>query len=244
MFKQRPRPKPIYNDDLAFVHNAGYGFHWQNAAPAVLKWLRLAKIQSGTIVDLGCGGGQWLARLSAEGYSPIGVDCSVAMVERARKSAPAARLIHGSLADVELPECTAVTSLGEPLNYLSSERDFRRTLKNVYQALQPGGLFIFDVRIPADTSIESRVATRQGDDWACIAIIDERPGAIVRRITTFCKRGTAYRRSEEVHRLKLYRKSELVKWLSQLGFQFRFFRGYGDYKLQPRHIVCVARKSI
>ena len=49
---------PLYNPDLAHIHIAGYDFHWKGAAPAVLHWLRQAKITSGTVVDLGCGGGQ------------------------------------------------------------------------------------------------------------------------------------------------------------------------------------------
>lgn len=53
----------LYGADLAHVHVDGYGFHWERASPAVLKWLRESGVRKGTIVDLGCGGGQWLARL-------------------------------------------------------------------------------------------------------------------------------------------------------------------------------------
>ena len=47
----------FYAPDLARIHVAGYDFHWQGAAPAVLAWLRQAKITSGTVLDLGCGPG-------------------------------------------------------------------------------------------------------------------------------------------------------------------------------------------
>jgi SAM-dependent methyltransferase len=234
----------IYGDDLAAIHNAGYGFHWEAAAPAILQWLRGAGIVSGTVVDLGCGGGQWLARLVEEGYSPVGVDASRSMLREAKKNAPSARLIHGSFAEVELPPCDAVTSLGEPLNYLDSARSFKRTLKNVYRALRPGGLFVFDVREPPTRPVDSRIHARVGDDWACIVVIDEDPksGRLVRHITTFQREGGTYRRGEEVHRLQLFPKAQVCQWLQDLGFAVRTSRRYGAYRFAPRQFASVARK--
>jgi SAM-dependent methyltransferase len=233
----------LYGDDLAQIHIEGYDFHWKGAAPAVLQWLRKAGITSGTIVDLGCGGGQWLQHLAAHGYDPVGIDASAAMIRAARKLVPQAKLIHGSFADVELPPCDAVTSLGEPLNYLNSLRGFRRTLKNVYRALRPGGLFVFDIRVPPAAPVETRTHARVGDDWACIALIDEEPnGHLVRRITSFRKRGGAYRRSEEIHELQLFPQAQVRSWLSKLGFRVRTVRAYATYRLAPRQVIFLAQK--
>ena len=80
----------LYEPDLARIHVDGYGFHWEGAAPAVLQWLRDAGIFAGTVVDLGCGGGHWLARLAEAGYETVGVDVSPAMLRLARSRAPAA----------------------------------------------------------------------------------------------------------------------------------------------------------
>jgi SAM-dependent methyltransferase len=234
----------LYGDDLAAIHNAGYGSHWQSAAPAVLEWLRGAVIVAGRVVDLGCGGGQWLARLADEGYDAVGVDASPAMLRIARKTAPSAVLIEGSFDEVELPACAAVTALGEPLNYVDGMGSIKRALRNVYGALQPGGLFVFDVREPPRKPIETRVVARVGDDWACIARIDESPSTnrIVRRITSFKRRGSAYRRTEEVHRLCVYPKAVVRDWLCELGFRVRTYRRYGEYQLGPRLVAFVARK--
>ncbi len=234
---------PLYAPDLAHIHIAGYDFHWKGAAPAVLHWLRQAKITSGTVVDLGCGGGQWLQHLTVQGYDPVGIDASAAMIKASRKLVPQAKLIHGSFADVEIPPCDAVTSLGEPLNYLNSLPAFKRTLKNAYRALRPGGLFVFDVRVPPSKPVETRIATRTGDDWACISVIDEdSSGRLVRRITSFTKTGASYRRSEELHELQLFPQAEMQSWLTTLGFRVRTARAYGSYRLAPRHIIFLARK--
>ena len=234
----------LYSDDLAYVHIEGFGFHWEGAAPAVLQWLRDAGIFAGTVVDLGCGGGQWLARLTEAGYETVGVDVSSAMLRHARSRAPEAKLICSSFADVQLPPCDAVTSLGEPLNYLPDAREVKRTLKHVYRALRPDGMFIFDVRERAANKIEPRVSACEGEDWACIAHIEESSttGRLVRRITTFRRDGSVYRRGQETHILQLYPRRNLLSWLRQIGFRARSHRGYDTYRLGPRQLVVVARK--
>ena len=235
----------IYQDDLAQIHIEGYGFHWERAAPALLGFLERYGIARGTVVDLGCGGGQWLARLAEEGYAVCGVDLSASMIEAARRLVPAGTFIHGSIDEVELPPCDAVTSLGEPINYLASGDAIRRVFRNVHAALRPGGVFIFDAREPAAGPVEPRVVTRVGDTWACIAHIEEdhEAGTIVRDITTFRQIGEDYRRGHEIHRLKVFPKNETVGWLRELGFPVRTFRGYGEYRFGPRQSAYVARKT-
>jgi len=233
----------LYSPDLAHVHIAGYDFHWKGAAPAVLQWLDEVNITSGTVVDLGCGGGQWLQHLAEHGYRIVGIDQSAAMIRAARKLVPKATLMQASMADAEIPACDAVTSLGEPLNYLNSQPAFKRTLKNVYRALRPGGLFIFDVRLPPSKPLPTRTHARIEDDWACLAFIDEdMSGRLVRRITTFTTKGTAYRRGEEIHRLQLFPRADTQSWLEALGVRVRTARAYGSYRLGPRQIIFIARK--
>jgi SAM-dependent methyltransferase len=234
----------IYREDLARIHIEGYGFHWEQAAPAVLSQLRERGINAGLVVDLGCGGGQWLARLSDEGYQVCGVDISPSMIRAAQERVPAADLILGSFADVDLPACDAVTALGEPINYLPDGQAINRTFRRVYQALRPGGLFIFDAREPAPKPEPTRVATRLDDDWACIACISERAqdNLIVREITTFWKVGSHYRRREERHQLKVFAPDQTIAWLTETGFEVQSYDGYGDYRFTQRQSVFVALK--
>lgn len=234
----------IYQKDLAEIHIAGYAFHWEQAAPAVLRFLEQHGITSGTIVDLGCGGGQWLELLAAKGYTVYGVDQSASMIRAARRRVPQGKFVVGSFADVALPPCDAVTSLGEPINYLDGAAAIQRTFRHLYNALRPGGLFIFDAREPATGPVEPRVSARVGDSWACIAKIEEDGPAnkITRDITTFRKIGRSYRRRHEVHRLAVYPKSDYLRWLRTLGFRVRTYRAYGDYRLAERQSAYVARK--
>lgn len=236
---------PLYGDDLAHIHVDGYGFHWQGAADAILEWLDRSGISSGTVVDLGCGGGQWLDRLAQKGYETCGIDVSSSMIHLAKRNAPKARYLCGSFADVVIPECDAATSLGEPLNYLNSRSAMQRTMRNVFTALRDGGLFIFDVRHPAKGPVAPRDHHRAAADWFCHARIEEdfRNNQLTRYITTFrLTKNGMYRRDEEVHRLRVFSRAMMMDWLRKIGFRVRTHRAYGNYELGPRQTVFVCRK--
>jgi len=59
---------------------------------------------------------------------------------------------------------------------------------------------------------------------------DARRGTLTRRIATF-RRGRTWRRSDEVHRLRLYRPPDVLRALVAEGFAARRIRGYGRVRL-------------
>lgn len=235
----------LYRDDLAQIHIDGYGFHWEGAAPALLEWLSEFGLDRGLVVDLGCGGGQWLACLERNGYQTVGVDVSSSMIRCAKKVATKSKFICDSFAEADLPACDAVTSLGEPLNYLNSSRLMQKTIRNVYRALRPGGYFIFDVRHPATRPVDVINHNKMDRDWFCHARIEESGLQLTREITTFRRVGTdRFRRDEEVHRLKLASRKTMTEWLRAAGFRVKTKRSYGEYALLKRQSVFICRKVV
>ena len=107
-----------YKEDLAFIHDVGFGDFVLKSAPGILDILNRSNIHDGLIVDLGCGSGRWAEQLTRAGYRVLGIDISEAMIRIARRRAPRAEFRIGSLFDVDLPLCNGVTSLGECVNYL------------------------------------------------------------------------------------------------------------------------------
>jgi SAM-dependent methyltransferase len=72
-------------------------------------------------VDLGCGSGVTTRAFVDAGHDVLGVDASAAMLELARRAAPAATFIKASALEVPLPDrCAAVVAVGEVLNYTVS----------------------------------------------------------------------------------------------------------------------------
>jgi len=241
--------KKWYADDLAYVHDVGFAEHALKSAPGILQTLGNANIDGGLVVDLGCGSGIWAERLLRAGYQVLGIDISEPMLEIARKRAPGAQFRVGSLFKVKIPACSTVTSLGECVNYLfdadSGITALADLFRRVHKALAPGGLFIFDIAEPGQVNSGLKVkGFTEGKDWLVLVETeeDQRRSMLTRRIITLRKSGEQYRRSDEVHRQRLYTPREITAQLRRAGFRVRTTRSYGTYHLPQRHAAFIARK--
>jgi SAM-dependent methyltransferase len=238
-----------YHDDLAYIHDAGFGHFAGNAAPVLLRLLRSSGVKAGLVIDLGCGSGILAQEVVAAGYDVLGIDLSLAMIELAKQRVPGGRFHQGSFLTAELSPCIAVTAIGEIVNFLFDRANTKSSLvklfRRVYRALLPGGTFLFDAaepgRVPGGGPLRSY---REGDDWAVLfsAEEDRRHRLLTREITSFRKVGDLYRRDHEVHRLRLYRRSELSRELVRIGFRVRTLAGYGKFRFPPGHVGFVAQR--
>jgi len=230
-----------YKDDLAYIHDVGFGDYARDSAPGLLTMLKDAGINDGLVVDLGCGSGLWARELVNAGYDVLGVDISPSMIEIATARVPEARFENSSLLKFKIPPCNAVTSLGECFNYLFDKTNslsaLRRLFRRIYIALEPGGLLIFDVAEPG-RGRGPRQKHVEGPDWTCLVEVaeDSKSNKLTRKIVTFRKVGDAFQRDEEVHRLQLYRRSDLARELRSAGFRVRTLGAYGK---QPLIFGCV-----
>jgi len=237
-----------YDRDLAYIHDAGFSGFARKAAPGLLRLLRQNRILGGLVVDAGCGSGVWARELSDRGYEVLGIDISLYMIRLARKQAPAAKFQVGSFLSAALPPCDAVTSIGECINYAfdrSGKKGLAEFFRRVYSALRPGGVFVFDVVEPGlfpDGLPQRRFL--EGSDWAILLEVreDRRRKGLTRQIVSFRRTGKLYRRSEEIHRLHLYSRSELLTELRRVGFDARLLGGYGRFRFSPAHAAFLARK--
>ena len=199
-----------YREDLAYIHDVGFGHLAKNAAQVLLDALRQSAIDRGTVIDLGCGSGLLARELAAAGYGVLGIDISEALLNIAKERVPTAHFRQESILKAELPPCAAVAAIGECFNYLfdedNTEQALYALLRSIHEALDPGGLLLFDVaepgRIPGSGSQQAHT---QGEDWAVIMSADEdrTNGLLTRRITTYRKVGELYRRDQEIHQLRL-----------------------------------------
>src|SRR5688572_13866303 len=239
-----------YGADLAYIHDTGHGDFARRAAPWLLRMLRGAGIERGLVTDLGCGSGIWARELTGAGYDVFGVDQSREMLRIARRRAPRARFKRASFLGVTLPACVAVTALGEVFNYRFGPANdagmLPRLFARVHAALEPGGLFIFDVATPGRGGFATRQKNVHGRDWAILLETSEhaRRRELVRRIVSFRRVGKLYRRSEEVHTLRLYRPTDVARELRRAGFTVRLVRGYSAVRFPIGWTGFVARKRV
>jgi len=238
-----------YHEDLAYIHDAGFGRFARSAAPILLGELRQRGLNNGPVIDLGCGSGILAAEVSAAGYDVLGFDLSQGMIALARKRAPKARFRRQSFWTVDFPRCVAVAAIGECFNFLfdgdHTDDALGERFRRIYNALCPEGLFLFDVaqpgRVPG-SGVQHHY--REGENWAVLVAVEEdrERRLLTRRITSFRKVGKLYRRDHVVHRLRLFAGSELADRLRGLGFRVRLLRGYGALRFPPGYVALLARK--
>jgi SAM-dependent methyltransferase len=238
-----------YRDDLAYIHDTGYGGLARSAAQVLLEDLRRRDIAAGLVVDLGCGSGILSAELAGAGHEILGIDISPAMLARAQQRVPGGQFRTESLLSAPLPLCVAVTAVGQCCNYLfDAEHTPERVwglFGRIFAALLPGGPFLFDVaepgRVPGQGPSRSYA---EGEDWAALVTAEEdiQTAMLTRHITSFRKVGELYRRDHEVHRLRLLPRAEVALQLEQAGFAVQLLAGYGSLAFAPGHAGFLARK--
>ncbi len=165
------------------------------------------------------------------------------MLALARRRVPKAAFRLGSLHDATLPRAVAVTGIGESFNYFvgrrTSEARLERLFRRIRRALVPGGVLLFDLAAPGRVGPEGLRKTHfEEKDWAILATTEEDPERLVltRRIATFRRSGSMYRRTEEVHTQRLFEKKVVLRLLREAGFQARALPGYGELRF-PRGLV-------
>jgi SAM-dependent methyltransferase len=238
-----------YRDDLAYIHDSGYGALAEDAAARLVDELGRLGPDGGTVVDLGCGSGILASSLVEAGYHVLGIDTSESMVALARRRAPHAEFRVDSVWTASLPRCVGVTAIGEVINYAfdpANDPEARvDLLRRVYRALAPGGVFLFDGagpgRVPTGGSHRTQAV---GHDWAVLVETSAELDAlaVTRRITTFRQVGAMYRRDDEVHRLLLLDPAALLQALQEAGFSAQTIERYKAVSLPTGVTAFLARK--
>jgi SAM-dependent methyltransferase len=238
-----------YKEDLAFIHDIGFRDFALKSAPNILKIFAENKIHNGLVVDLGCGSGLWAEELTKADYRVLGVDISESMINIARIRVPDAEFRIDSLFKTDIPPCNAVTSIGECFSYLFDPDNDRQILvqlfRRIYNALIPGGVFIFDIATIGQVAQGTTTkGFTEGEGWVVLVEKeeDQKQITLTRRIISFRKVEEHYRRSEEVHCLRLYEATTIESELQRVGFEVETTSSYGQYLLSKGHVAFIARK--
>ncbi|MHB1418397.1 MAG: class I SAM-dependent methyltransferase [Bacillota bacterium] len=236
----------LYYPDLAFIHDAGFSNISIEASELIIKVLAEKAIRNCRVVELGCGSGILAKILSKKGFSVYGIDLSPSMIKLARKKVPEGRFVKDSLWEAIIPECKVVLSVGECLNYEVDKPITKPLMKSlfsrIYSSLKPGGIFIFDILCEGKPDEKNTKKFTEGKGWLVAVEIEETFDRIIRKIITFRKVESGYKRGTEKHFVKKHNPNDMKKILENVGFSVKALNSYNGRTTGSKDIVFVALK--
>ena len=179
-----------------------------------------------TVVDLACGTGSVTEILARKGYSVLGVDMSEEMLTVAAMKTqdidPSPMFSCQLLQELKLPRAVdmAVCAL-DSLDYILNPEDCKEAIRRAYKALNPGGIFIFDVNTPEKLrAMDGQVFLDEDDDVYCVwrGEFDEETNICSYGMDLFQRKGEIWRRSFEEHCEYAYSQEQLAGYLKDAGF--------------------------
>ncbi len=188
--------------------------------------LRKEGLRPRTAVDLACGTGSVAAILARQGLEVTGVDLSEEMLtvamEKVMDMAHPPRFVCQPLQELRLPRGVdlAVCAL-DSLDYITDPADCAEAIRRVYKALNPGGIFIFDVNTPEKLrAMDGQVFLDEDDDVYCVwrGEFDQETNICSYGMDLFQRRGEIWERSFEEHREYAYSQAQLTEYLKAAGF--------------------------
>ena len=191
-----------------------------------------------TVADLACGTGSATRILAERGYRVTAVDLSEDMLTEAMDKCSDLQnlpvFVHQNLAELRLPRAVdmAVCFL-DSLDYILDPQDCAAAIRQTYKALNPGGIFIFDVNTPEKLrAMDGQVFLDEDDDVYCVwrGEFDEERNICSYGMDLFQRHGDVWHRSFEEHREYAYSEEQLRTFLKAAGFTH--IEVYADRKFE------------
>ena len=192
------------------------------------------------VLDLACGTGSMSVLLAQAGYQVLGVDISEEMLTVAAQKAAQLEtappfFICQPMQRLRLPyKVDAVCCFLDSLNYVTEPEDCRKAFSRVYNALNHGGVFFFDINTPFKLrGLDGQVFLDENEDSYCVWRVefDREERLCYYGIDLFRRKKDLWERSFEQHCEYAYEPEELIAWLKEAGFTR--IELFGDRRQEP-----------
>ena len=185
-----------------------------------------------SVLDVCCGTGLLAAELAALGYQVVGLDCSEAMLDRARRRLPEdVRFVRSTLPALEVTgEYDAAVCTYDGLNYLTSA-DLGSTFAALSRRIRPAGWLVFDAHTDAMMAFTVSRPVVRGEDgehrFVISSVVDTRTRICDTRIEIVSDGGSSF---SEQHRQHFHRAADIEGSLIDAGFEVAAVRdGYSEH---------------
>ncbi|WP_372662420.1 class I SAM-dependent methyltransferase [Cohnella sp.] len=196
----------------------------------MIAWLKLPNHSH--VLDLCCGMGRHALALVEAGYCVTGVDLSPILLMEARASDPnnTIRWVQSDMRSLPCDETfnesfDAVVNLFTSFGYFEEDSEQLKVLKQIYQALKPGGQFIIDYMNASYTAKHLVLSSeRTVDENSIIETRNIKDGFVTKEIVV---QGPHRKTSRYTERVKLYSLDKLTEMLNEVGLAIDAV--YGNY---------------
>jgi len=215
----------------------------------ILQIFKKYKIKVRNILDVGCGTGSHDKLLSLKGFNVTGVDVSEDMLDIAKKKVRKGVFLKGDMKNLNTvvsKEYDAVLLMYNSIGYNTNKRDFRKTLKGVYNHLRKGGVLIFDLSTKERNGSYTRNYFFSDKNLFGFKHLDSRigKGVIVNSSDYLIKDGFNFIVvRNDIQRFGLYTDKEVKFMMKREGFKTVVFHGWSFKKRKSRASIFVGFKS-
>ena len=230
---QFARIAPYYDLLMASVPYA----RWADYVADLALLARRPIVPGSHLLDLATGTGSVALEFANRGCIATGLDLSEPMLEQARRKAEAAgrrvEFLNRDLVQFSLPaEFDHALCLYDSLNYVLDPKHLERAFANVRRALNPSGVFIFDVNTVH--ALEAELFTQASGPNAVVRYqwrSKYQPRTRLTEVRMHFEIAATGERIEIVHRQRGYTDAEIRSLLSRAGFGE--IGSYDGYRFQP-----------
>ena len=188
-------------------------------------YLRKYIKEPGTVLDLGCGTGEFLMRFLKDGFGCVGVDISEIMLEIARdktKEFTDIALHQGDIRKFRAQKpAEYIVCNFDTVNYFDKFSDLEDFLVCSYENLKEDGILIFDVVTEEifDEMFENGVFLDEKENYLTIWRYDKEGENYIINIKLFIReKENLFRNYEEVHVKTIFDLEEIANKALETGF--------------------------
>lgn len=191
----------------------------------------LKKYRVHTVLDLTCGTGSQVFYLVKRGYEVVGSDINSKMLQIAKQKAKKEKLdirfLQKDMRGAKIGKFDAVITIFNAVGHLT-KADFEKAMRNIYDNLHDGGLYIFDINNLSYLLKDNQI-TELTIDWQKTtgstkarviqySTIDA-TGCLASYTTSYEQKGSQKpKKSESAQTLQVYTAKQLKEMLQRTGF--------------------------
>ena len=179
------------------------------------------------VLEMACGTGSLSYHFAENGYKLTCFDLSDEMLSKAYvklNKYKNVKILKQNMIDFAFNEkFEAIVSICDSVNYILEKEDLIKTFKNVYNHLEDGGIFTFDVNsyYKFKNILGNNIFIEDREDifYTWENFFDESLNICDFYLTFFLREEERYKRFDEHHREKAYKIEEVLDALEIAGFK-------------------------